>query len=398
MKLTQGAVTALVSTKPDQVFWDDAMPGFGARVRNGRKTWLVQYRTPAGVQRREALGDVRKVPLDAARAIARKRFAQIELGADPGADRLAAKAAAMATELTLGLVVDRYLEARRPSIRGTVAKEMERYFTRHWAPLRNLPLAKVTRAQVAARLQVIIKDQGPIAGARARAYLSAAYAWAMGEGLADANVVVGTNNPDTRQSRDRVLTDAELRAIWNATGRDNDFDQIVRLLILLGCRRQEIGSLRWSELDLDAGVMTISGERTKSGNALELTLPETALNILRARSSEGRTSTGFVFGAGATGFASWSPAVADLNARIGAQIGERWTLHDIRRTVRSGMARLGIRPDIAERCVGHAVGGSIAKIYDRYSYAAEMRNALLTWAAHIAGLVEGRGAKIISMR
>jgi integrase len=392
VKLTQRAVTALPTDGPDRVIWDSDLPGFGCRIRGGRKSYLIQYRI-AGQQRRESLGDTRKVACDAAHSIARKRFAMIELGEDPAANRIAAKAAAAAPKLTLGLIADRYFESRRAVLRATAAKEMQRYFTVAWAPLRDHPVDGITRAHVAAELQTITKTTGPVAAARARAYLAAAFAWGMREGLCDSNPLLGTNNPaDGIKSRDRVLSDAELRIVWNACDRDSNFDKIVRLLILLGCRRQEIGSLKWNELDLDAGPVTIPGKRTKSGNTLELALPGMALEILR--SVPRRDDGDFVFGA--AGFVSWSMAVSMLRKRMAGPMAP-WVLHDLRRSFRSGLGRIGVLPHIAERLVGHSVGGTNGKIYDRHTYRAEMRNALLRWADHVLVTVEGRGGKVVSM-
>ena len=113
-------------------------------------------------------------------------------------------------------------------------------------------------------MQEIVKEHGRTAAARARANLSALLNWAMREGLCESNPTIGTNNPNEgAQSRDRVLTDRELAVVWNACG-DDDFGRIVRLLILTGCRREEIGGLQWREIDLATGMIAIPGERTKN--------------------------------------------------------------------------------------------------------------------------------------
>jgi integrase len=394
-KLTKTAVAALVTDKPDQVFWDSDVPGFGVRLRNGKKSWVIQYRIN-GQQRRESLGDIRKVVLDDARAIARKRFAMVELGEDPAANRIAAKAAAdhIIVKLTVSDLTDRYLASRRDIVTSATFIDMTRYFESHWKPLRERPADAVGLADVAACLQDIIVKNGRVAAARARAYLKAAYAWGMGEGLVGSNPVIASNVPDKDiPSRDRILSDSELRTVWNACDGDSNFDKIVRLLILLGCRRQEVGSLKWSELDFEAGTVIISGARTKSGNTLELALPDMALEILR--SVPRRDDGDFVFGT--VGFVSWSMAVSMLRKRITEPMAP-WVLHDLRRSFRSGLGRIGILPHLAERLVGHSVGSTNEKIYDRYTYRAEMRNALLRWADHVRATVEGRGGKVISMR
>ncbi len=149
------------------------------------------------------------------------------------------------------------------------------------ASLRDQPLAEIARADVAAQLQIIAKVHGRTSAARARANLSAMYGWAIREGLCDSNPVLNTNDPTAGiKPRARVLSDAELRTVWNAAG-DGDFGHIVKLLILTGARRQEIGSAKWVEIDFDTGVLTIPADRAKNGHALELPLPPAALEILR---------------------------------------------------------------------------------------------------------------------
>jgi integrase len=392
MKLTKGAVAALTTDKPDHVFWDDELPGFGVRLRGATKRWLIQYR--AGLQqRRESLGDVRKVPLDDARRIARQRFAQIELGADPAADREAARAAAAKVALTLGTVSNRYLEAKRGVVRPRTYRESVRYFAVHWASLRGRPVASVTRADIAAELQIIRKAHGQVAASRARAYLSAMFSWAMGEAMIDANPVIGTNDPgDGIKPRERVLSDAELKLVWNAAG-DGDFGRIVKLLILCGARRQEIGSAQWCDIDFDSGVLTIPADRAKNHHALELPLPPAALEILRSTPRRGVC----VFGSKGTGFTSWSVSIKALYRRLAEQLMAPWTLHDLRRSYRTALGRLGVPPHVAELLIDHTKSG-IEATYDRYSYAGEKARALALWADHILAVVEGRTGVVVPLR
>jgi integrase len=392
VKLTKGAVAALTTDKPDHVVWDDELPGFGVRLRGATKRWLIQYR--AGLkQRRESLGDVRKVSLDDARRIARQRFAQIELGADPAADKEAARAAAIKVALTLGSVSDRYLEAKRGAVRLRTYRESVRYFIVHWAPLRDRPIAGLTRADIAASLQVIRKVHGQVAASRARAYLSAMFSWAMGEALVDVNPVIGTNDPaDGIKPRARVLSDAELKLVWNAAG-DGDFGRIVKLLILTGARRQEIGSAQWCDIDFGTGVLTIPAERAKNHTALELPLPSAAIEILRSTPRRGA----YVFGSKGTGFTSWSISIKALYRRLAEQSMAPWTLHDLRRSFRTALGRLGVPPHIAELLINHVKGG-VEATYDRYSYAGEKARALTLWTNHILAVVEGRVGVVVPLR
>jgi integrase len=396
MNLTKDAIATLVAPtgKGDHIEWDDDLPGFGVRLRGGTKRWVVQYRV-GSQQRRESLGDVRKVGLEAARKIARQRFAQVELGIDPAAERAKARTEAAAVVLTLKAVADRYLADKEDAVRPATYSAAKRYLNRHWKPMHDRPLSAIQRAEVAARLQEIIKGHGRTTAARARSNLSALYSWAMREGLCDSNPVIGTNDPETGiKSRERVLDDAELRAVWNAC-RDDDFGRIVRLLILTGCRREEIGGLRWSDLNLDTGVMTITGERTKNHRTLELTLPAGSLDILPSR----RPDRDNVFGKHKP-FSAWSFATMVLKSRIieagGASLAP-WTLHDLRRTMRTGLGKLGVAPHIAELCINHVKGG-VEAIYDRHKYQREIKAALALWSEHVLAVAEQRESKVVPLR
>jgi integrase len=217
----------------------------------------------------------------------------------------------------------------------------------------------------------------------------------MREGLCEANPVIGTNDPDPQTSRDRVLSDAELAAIWNNCG-DDDFGRAVKLLMLTGCRRDEIGSLRWSEINLDAGTITISAARTKNGRAHTLALPGMALDIIRTISRRGDRD--FIFGTSGGGFSRWSAHTAALRQRLGEM--KPWWLHDLRRSTATGMAEIGIQPHIIEAVLNHVSGhkGGVAGIYNRAAYAEPMRVALQRWADHIAGLLDGRANNVVPLR
>jgi integrase len=295
-------------------------------------------------------------------------------------------------------VAARYLDAKRDALRPSTYARAERYFTVLFAPLADQPIDSIKRADVAARLQDISKAHGRSAAHAARANLSALFNWAAREGLCDANPVSHTNDPaEGIKPRERVLTDSELVTVWNAC-RDDDFGRIVRLLILTGCRREEIGGLRWTEIDFDTGVMTIPGERTKNHRALALTLPPVALDILRsAKRREGRE---FVFGNRGGPFCGWGFSKIALDARITAAEGKlpaHYVLHDLRRTFRTGLSKIGVRSDVAELCVNHVKGG-IQAVYDKHKYEKEIKAALALWADFVQSAIENRARKVVSFR
>jgi integrase len=327
MRLNRETIAALrlAPGKADQIFWDDQVRGFGIRLRaGGKRTWVCQFEY-TGVQRRMTLGSAELFSPDDARKWAREQLANARLGHDPVAQKEAARVAA---RVTLGAVLETYLKAKQDSLRRRSMVEVSRYLRKHWAPLHRTPLHLITKRDVAARVAQLAQS-GPMAAGKARATLSALYVWAMGEGIVDQNPVIATNDPGAgRAARDRVLTDAELVAVWRSCG-DNDFGRIVRLLILTGQRRQEVGGMRWSELDSERGALTIPGARTKNKRPHVLPLPEAAWGIMRQVHS--RHCIDQLFGRGGErGFAGWQKCKRALDERAGIA---PWTLHDGRRTV-----------------------------------------------------------------
>jgi integrase len=407
MKFTPETVAglSLPAGKSEHFEWDGSLPSFGVRLRRNSKDgiskhWVIQYRIGLQ-QRRESLGDIRKVTLETARKIARQRFAQVELNIDPVAQRRQAHAKAAAAKLTLAVAADRYLDDRQAVIRPNTFKALQMYFAVHWKPLRNRPIdgdGQISRSDIAARIQELTKVHGRIAAARARDYLISFYNWSQREGLCSSNPAALTNDPGAGiPSRDRVLSDHEIGVIWRACkDENNNFSRVVQLLLLTGCRREEIARLRWSELNVDTGALTISGERTKNRRTLELTLPPLAMEILQSQVR--RADHDYVFG-GRAGFCGYSYYTMALKTRIAEQGSTiaAWRLHDLRRTFRSGLGRLGVAPHVAELCINHVKSG-VEAIYDRYQYQRETTLALRLWSDHVAAIAEGGKSNIVALR
>ena len=234
---------SLPAGKTDHIEWDPELPGFGVRLRAGSAFYVVQYRI-GSKQRRESLGDIRKTELEQARKNAKIKFAQIELGIDPRAERDKLEASQKADGLTFKVLFEDYLADRKDKQRASTHNAAKRYFEKHWAPLHRRAAHTIDRATVASLVRDITRDHGRTAAARARGNLSALFAWAMREGVTNSNPVVGTNDPaEGIEPRDRVLAPEELKAIWKQC-RDDDFGRIVRMLLLTACRRDEIGERR----------------------------------------------------------------------------------------------------------------------------------------------------------
>ena len=400
----------LPAGKSEALFFDDKLLGFGIRLRKGgKRTWIVQYRIGAK-QRRKTLGSADTITEGQARDAARRDLASVQLGGDPQAEKAKERARAA---VTLESVATRYLRHQEACLRPRSYEQVALHLEgdkAHWEPLMSLPIHQITRRDVAARLGEIAVERGPVAANRARTTLSGLFSWAMKEGLADENPVAGTNRQANEQARERVLSDAELVAIWKAC-RDDDYGRIVRLLILTAQRRDEVGGMTRSEIgDLAARKWSLPSERTKNGRAHDVPLSDLTLAILRdALSHPGREEREVIFGDGARarggadrGFSGWSKAKAQIDQRIPAEAKVApWTLHDLRRSAATRMADLGVLPHVVEAVLNHVSGskGGVAGIYNRAAYAAEKRQALDLWAAHVEALLQGRAAaNVVALR
>jgi integrase len=395
VKFTKQSIAALSlpQGKGDVIHFDDSLPGFGIRLRSsGKAVWIAQCRVHGRTQR-HTIGDYRRIDLDAARAAARKHFAAVTLGGDPAADKAEAKTRAA---LLLGPNFGRYLEIRKPALRSNSYRAVERYLLRYFKSLHGLPIHNVKRRNVAVAVGEIAKKYGAVSAARARSALRAFFVWAIKEGIADENPVIGTSNPDEgTTARDRVLDAGELRAVWNAC-LDDGFGKILKLLMLTGCRRNEIGGLRWSEVDLDRAMLNIPGTRTKNHHPLSLPLAPLALHILRSvPRREGRQT---VFSP-----PGWAYFKLQIDARIVGAAGKMlapWRIHDIRRSVATHMAELGVEPWIVETVLNHRGGhkSGVAGTYNRARYESQVRTAMLLWADHLRSIVESGEARIVPLR
>src|SRR5688500_16119610 len=203
MRLTQVNIArlALPEDKSELIVFDDALPGFGIRLRaGGKRVWVAQYRLGTK-QRRITLGNIEAVSPEEARRLAKSALAKANLGNDPQAEKGEARAKAAVTR---GSVAERYLAFAKGRLKPRSYEEVERHLKRQWAPLKELPIHKVTRAHVAARLNEIAKEHGPFASNRSRASLSAMFTWALRQGEVDRNPVVGTGKSTEEVSRDHV--------------------------------------------------------------------------------------------------------------------------------------------------------------------------------------------------
>jgi integrase len=348
--------------------WDTSVVGFGARRQRNGVFYYLRYRHN-GSQRMQSIGRHGSpwTP-DSARVEARRLLGVVAGGDDPFAQAMAAEG--------FGAAVQRYLQRKQGALKPRGLVEVVRYLTKSAAPLHRLNLGDIDRRTIAALLAQIEEANGPVARNRCRSALSSFFSWTISEGLLDINPVQGTAKVDEAGGRERVLTNDELRKLWAAL-RDDSFGDIIRLLVLTGQRRNEIGKLQWSEIDFARKLIVLPAERTKNSRQHELPLSSQALEILQRRDR----ADSCVF----DGFGSWAHAKEALDKRLGIA---PFTLHDLRRTCATGMAELSVQPHIIESVLNHVSGhkAGVAGIYNRAKYADEMRSALQRWADHVEAI------------
>jgi integrase len=397
MKLTAAktAAAALPPGKTEFIYWDDDVPGLGLRLREGgSRTWVFQYKL-GSKQRRMSLGKVTASNAALVRKSAEQLHHRVKLGQDPAEDK--AEAQREASE-TFGPLVARFLEYLRPRYRPKSFREITRHLTLYAKPLHALQVGKIGLRDIADLLEALTKNSGAIAANRCRASLSVFFSWLISTGRAEANPVSHAPK-NSEASRDRVLTDAELRLVWNAL-EDDDHGAVVKLLMLTGQRAAEIGGLRWQEVG--DGLISLSAARTKNKRPHELPMSAPVRAIMQCRERvDGRE---LVFAGYGNRGGSWSRHKEGLDARIAkANHGKplpSWTIHDLRRTAATKMADLGVQPHVIEAVLNHVSGqrAGVAGIYNRAIYKNEKAQALDLWADKLTSIVEGRKSTVTPLR
>ena len=369
---------------------DAALPGFRFRVTvAGRRSFSLVYRGPDRKQRR-LTWPFPTYKLAEARSEAETTLRAVGRGEDPAAEKRAAKAAAVSLPGTVDALCDAYIERHlKPNVRRWHQPKGE--IDNHIRPrIGDLALDEITRGHVREMIAEIGRKY-PVAANRVLARTKAVFNWAVENDLALTNPALGVKKPTREKPVARTLSDDELAAVWKACDElGYPAQQYVRFLILTGQRRDDVRLMHWSEIDLNRADWTIPAERYKGDRAHLVPLTEAMVEMLE--SMPFRDRAGYVFSPTA-GVKAYNNLVKPKRAIDKASEVTGWTLHDLRRTLRTGLSRLRFRPDISERVIGHAVGGTLGQTYDTHEYRAERLAALKAWGEHVAAAVEGRVSK-----
>jgi len=405
-RINKSSVDATEPGTVERLLWDDKLKGFGLKVTPaGAKSYLFQYRLGgrAGRTRRFSIGKHGNLTADSARKEAERLATMVRQGLDPQQEKqnTARKAIDLGFKGYVGRFVDDCLKVRWKAS----YKDGEALLVRYAVPvIGNKPLHEIDRSDIRAVLKPVAKK---VATARNLfAVLRRLFRWAVSEGDIGVSPLAGMEPPPLPAKRDRVLSDVEVELVWRATGRmAYPFGPLFRLLLITGQRLEEVSGLSWSELDRSAAVWTLPADRAKNDVAAVVPLSALAVAELdalarRSKRKEGWPKRGLVFTTtGETSVSGHSRAKRRLDREVAALAAklddppdiEPWRLHDLRRTLATGLQKLGVRFEVTEAVMNHVSGAKsgVAGVYQRHDWRPEKVAALNAWAAHLVGVIEG---------
>lgn len=400
MRITKSTIDTAQPGAKDRLLWDDRLPGFGCKVTpKGAKVFVYQYRLGGrgSPVRRYTIGKFGALTAEQARREAETLALKVAQGVDP--QRVKAETARIAIDLAFNAYVERfhasYLTKEWPASQRDALALLRRYAI---PVLGSKPLPQISRKDITA---VLAGTHAKLATANLLfATLRRMMRWAVNQGDLERSPMEGMDPPAKVPSRDRVLSDHELRLVWLASYElGYPFGYIIRLLILTGARREEVASLDWSELNREEAFWLLPSSRSKNGVSSRQPLSTQAIAEFDALAERagGWRKVGLLFSSnGKTSSSGHSKAKARLDnvvAALAVEEGNKppapWRVHDLRRTLATGLQRLGVRFEVTEAVLNHISGSrsGVAGIYQRHDWADEKRAAVQAWADHVEALL-----------
>jgi integrase len=354
--------------------FDLGYPGLALRIgHGGAKTFEVFYRIN-GKLRRETLGRWPAISLADARMAWRKTREAIAKGEAPQREN-----PAMLFEHIVEEWIRRDQAKNKPSSLYQATRSLEVDLLPAW---RGKRVDEIGKRDVIALLDSIADRGAPIMARRVQSYVRRFFRWCIERDILKIDPTAGMPRVGNGKSRERVLTDDELGKVWTAC--DGPYGAVVRMLALTGARRDEIAKLRWSEID--GATIKLEGSRTKTGAPHTIPLSSAAQALLKSLPHLGD----FVF-SGARPMSNWTKSKLRLDGASGVT---NWRIHDLRRTVATGLQKLGANLQTIEAVLGHTSGSrsGVVGVYQRHSFEAEKREALEAWGIHVMGLTGAHNA------
>jgi integrase len=372
-------------TAPVGRHYDAKLPGFGLYVgKSGARAFFVEYRPGHGrsvAKRRMSLGAFGLLTAEEGRRLAKQRLGEVATGGDPLAKRQADK---RSVEQRFEVVVEEWLA--RDQRKNRTCSEVERLMRRDVIPtFQGRPIDQIRKRDIVQLLDGIGDRGSPVMANRTLVSIRRLFRWATERDRVDADPTAGIGKPNAERTRDRVLTDDEIAAIWRASeAMAGPYGIGIRLLVLTGARREEIFGAGWDEYDPDGATVELPAARSKVKQQRSIMLTAGAVHLVE---SLPRVGPYMLTTNGVSPFSGFSKAKVALDRESG--IGD-WRVHDIRRTVATGLQRLGVRLEVTETVLGHVAGSrrGVIGIYQRHSFRDEARAALTAWEQHLQRLLK----------
>jgi integrase len=374
---------------------DAGCPGLYLVVQpSGAKSWAFRYRH-AGLSRKLTLGSYPAVSLQQARRRAREAQNKVSEGNDPAAEKKK-----LASDMLPAVAADFIAHYVRPNDSPSWAKEVERQFAVEILPKwKNKRIGDIVKGDVTKLLRSIVERGSPITANRTLAVVRRFFNWCFEQGIldkrrGDVSPCEDVKAPSKENTRDRVLSDHEIKLLWNAAEQVGyPFGPMSKLLLLTGQRLREVAKMTWSEIDDDQREWKFRGERAKNDEAHIVPLSDAAVEIISGLPKI-ECSQGYLFTTtGKTPVSGFTKARDHLDERMGS-LDPRWTLHDLRRSCCTGLAKLRIPQEVADKVLNHKSGkvSGVGAIYNRHEYLDERREALQAWANKVLEIVGERAA------
>jgi integrase len=392
--LTTAAVEKLKPGKTRREVPDGGQHGLYLVIQpSGSRSWAARYRLN-GKPRKTTIGAWPRIDLPTARTAAQGIMRAASEGRDPEFQKPEPVHVANCIEAVWADYTKRHLALRRPA----TAQSAQRVYNRHLKPWGARWIGEITRRDILDILDSITTAGHPAATIRAKAVLSKFFNWARGRDIIQHSPCDGielTEREEPMSNNDRILNDEEIRTVWNAFGEIGyPFGPMFKLLLLTGQRRDEVAKMSYGEID--GRIWTIPGPRAKNRRPHDVYLSDAALAIIE----ELPTRKGVLFTTnGKTASSGYSGAKEKVDAITGPLAA--WRLHDLRRTMVSGMARLGIAIPTVEKAINHTSGtfAGIVGTYQKHDFAAETKIAFERWAHHVESAVNHRdSSNVVALR
>lgn len=410
-KLTQRTIEAQIKALGDKpvYLWDTELSGFGARLSpKGEVSWLVQkfIGGRGGRAVRQTIGRVKDgIDLTEARTLAASEIGDIRKGIDVLARKrsLRHKVRDQLNSIRTEEAIDEFIKAN--SIGSRYWKDTERLLRASLSSFLKRPIMEITKADVR---KLLDQKQGKPAAARNLfAALRPFFSWAVEHDHLEVSPIVALSAPEPLPSRDRLLTEMELTALWHVSmSLSNPWGQFYRILVLTGQRIGEVSGMRWEEIDMEKALWIIPKERAKNNKSHIVHLSSQSLVELRSLSNQ---QEGFVFPAkrltkkdqelkGEGSIKGFSKSKAQVDTLMTSYLREKtgndtytlmpWRVHDLRRTMVSGLAQMGFPTDVVDRLLNHVSGSQsgVKGVYQRYEFLKERQKALVAWGEKVRSL------------